>query len=121
MVLYYEFAQNITTHIFYGKWDNFNIDKNNFIDKNGEIELSLQRKKSDNFLFNLYQKNNNSNISLQFVIKDEEYVDNYIVGNFSFNFKKVPLISNLNKDKFSTILPNISIGYPYGHYMDRSK
>ena len=35
LALYYEFVQNITTHSYYGKWDNFNIDKNNFIDKNG--------------------------------------------------------------------------------------
>ena len=121
LALYYEFVQNITTHSYYGKWDNFNIDKNNFIDKNGEIELSLQRKKSDNFLFNLNQRNNNSNISVSFVIKDGEYIDNYIVGNFSFNFKNVPLISNLNKDKFSIILPNITMSYAYGHYMDISK
>ena len=121
LALYYEFVQNITTHSYYGKWDNFNIDKNNFIDKNGEIELSLQRKKSDNFLFNLNQKNNNSNISVSFVIKDGEYIDNYIVANFSFNFKNVPLISNLNKDRFSIILPNISMSYSYGHYMDISK
>ena len=56
MALYYEFVQNITTHIYYGKWVNFNFDKNNFIDKNWEIEISFQRKKSDNFLFNLNQK-----------------------------------------------------------------
>jgi hypothetical protein len=121
LALYYEFVQNITTHSYYGKWDNFNIDKNNFIDKNGEIELSLQKKKNDNFLFNLNQKNNNSNITVSFVIKDGEYIDNFIVANFSFNFKNVPLISNLNKDKFSIILPNISISYANGHYMDIGK
>ena len=121
LALYYEFVQNITTHSYYGKWDNFNIEKNNFIDKNGEIELSLQRKKNDNFLFNLNQKNNNSNITVSFVIKDGEYIDNFIVANFSFNFKNVPLISNLNKDKFSIILPNISMSYASGHYMDISK
>ena len=119
--LYYEFVQNITSHSYYGKWEDFNMDKNNFIDKNGEIELSIQKKKSDNYFFNLNQKNNNSNISVSFVIKDGEYIDNYIVANFSFNFKNIPLISNLNKDNFSIILKNISMGYAYGHYMDISK
>ena len=119
--LYYEFVQNITTHSYYGEWQNFNMDKNNFIDKYGEIELSIQKKKTENYLFNLNQKNNNSNISASFVIKDGEYIDNYIVANFSFNFKDVPLISNLNKEHFSIILQNISISYAYGHYMDIGK
>ena len=119
--LYYEFVQNITSHSYYGRWDNFDIDKNNFIDKNGEIELSIQKKKTENYLFNLNQKNNNSNVSVSFVIKDGEYIDNYIVANFSFNFKNVPLISNLNKNNFSIFLQNIPMSYSYGHYMDIGK
>ena len=121
LALYYEFVQNITGHSYYGRWENFNIDKNNFIDKTGDIELYLQKRKSDNYFFNLNQKNNNSNISVSFVIKDGEYIDNYIVGNFSFNFKNIPLISNLNKDSFNIILPNTSLGYSYGQYMDITK
>ena len=121
LALYYEFIQNISTHSYYGKWNNFFIDQNNFIDKNGEIELSIQKKKNENYLFNLNQKNNNSNLSVSFIIKDGEYIDNYIVANFTFNFKNVPLISNLNKDKFSIILPNVSMAYAYGHYMDIAK
>ena len=121
LALYYEFVQNITGHSYYGRWENFNIDKNNFIDKTGDIELYLQKKKSDNYFFNLNQKNNNSNISVSFLIKDGEYIDNYIVANFSFNFKNIPLISNLNKDNFNIILPNVSMGYSYGQYMDTTK
>jgi hypothetical protein len=121
LALYYEFVQNITYHSYYGRWDNFNIDKNNFIDKTGDIELNMGKKKGENYLFNLNQKYNNSNISVSFVIKDGEFIDNYIVANFSFNFKDIPLISNLNKDNFSIILPNISMGYAYGHYMDIGK
>jgi hypothetical protein len=121
LALYYEFVQNITGHSYYGRWENFNIDKNNFIDKTGDIELYLQKKKSDNYFFNLNQKNNNSNISVSFLIKDGEYIDNYIEANFSFNFKNIPLISNLNKDNFNIILPNVSMGYSYGQYMDRTK
>ncbi len=119
--LYYEFVQNITTHSYYGNWENFEIDNNNFIDKNGEIELSLHTMKTDNYILNLNQKNNNSNISVSFVIKDGSFIDDYIIANFSFNFKEVPLISNLNKEQFNIILPNISLAYAYGHYMDLGK
>ena len=95
-------------------------DKNNFIDKSGEIELNFQRKRSDNYLLNLNQKNN-SNISVSFIIKDGEYIDNYIVGNFSFNFKNIPLISYLSKNSFSIYLEKINLTYAYGHYMDIGK
>ena len=121
LALYYEFVNNITYLSYYGRWDNFNIDQNNFLDKTGDIEINLQKKKTDNFLFNLNQKNNNSNISASFVIKDGEYIDNYILGNFTFNFKNIPLISNLNKDNFSIILQNVSMSYAHGQYMDIGK
>ena len=44
LALYYEFVENITSHSYYGKWENLKIDKdkNNFIDKSGEIELNFQ-------------------------------------------------------------------------------
>ena len=122
LALYYEFVENITSHSYYGKWENLKMDKdkNNFIDKSGEIELNFQRKRSDNFLLNLNQKNN-SNISVSFIIKDGEYIDNYIVGNFSFNFKNIPLISYLSKNSFSIYLEKINLTYAYGHYMDIGK
>ena len=119
--LYYEFVNNITTHSYYGKWENFDIDNNDFIDKQGDVELSMQQRRTENYLFNLNQKNNNSNVSLSFVIKDGSFIDNYIIANFSFNFKDVPLISNLNKNQFSVILKNITLTYAYGHYMDLGK
>ena len=122
LALYYEFVENITSHSYYGKWENLKMDKdkNNFIDKSGEIELNFQRKRSDNYLLNLNQKNN-SNISVSFIIKDGEYIDNYIVGNFSFNFKNIPIISYLNKNSFSIYLEKINLTYAYGHYMDIGK
>ena len=122
LALYYEFVENITSHSYYGKWENLKMDKdkNNFIDKSGEIELNFQRKRSDNYLLNLNQKNN-SNISVSFIIKDGEYIDNYIVGNFSFNFKNIPLISYLSKNSFSIYLEKINLTYAYGHYMDIGK
>ena len=122
LALYYEFVENITSHSYYGKWENLKMDKdkNNFIDKSGEIELNFQRKRADNYLLNLNQKNN-SNISVSFIIKDGEYIDNYLVGNFTFNFKNIPLISYLNKNSFSIFLENINLTYAYGHYMDIGK
>ena len=122
LALYYEFVENITSHSYYGKWENLKMDKdkNNFIDKAGEIELNFQKKMSQNYLLSLNQKNN-SNISVSFIIKDGEYIDNYIVGNFSFNFKNIPLISYLGKSSFSIFLENINLTYAYGHYMDIGK
>ena len=122
LALYYEFVENITSHSYYGKWENLKMDKdkNNFIDKFGEIELNFQIKRTENFLLNLNQKNN-SNISVSFIIKDGEYIDNYLIGNFSFNFKNIPLISNLNKNIFSIVLDNVNLSYAYGHYMDIGK
>ena len=122
LALYYEFVENITSHSYYGKWENLKMDKdkNNFIDKSGEIELNFQKKTSKNYLLSLNQKNR-SNISVSFIIKDGEYIDNYIVGNFSFNFKNIPLISYLSKSSFSIYLENINLTYAYGHYMDIGK
>ena len=122
LALYYEFVENITSHSYYGRWENLKMDKDkfNFIDKSGEIELNFQKKRSENYLLGLNQKNN-SNISVSFIIKDGEYIDNYIVGNFTFNFKNIPLMSYLNKNSFSIILENINLTYAYGHYMDIGK
>ena len=122
LALYYEFVENITSHSYYGRWENLKMDKDkfNFIDNSGEIELNFQKKRSENYLLGLNQKNN-SNISVSFIIKDGEYIDNYIVGNFTFNFKNIPLMSYLNKDSFSIILENINLTYAYGHYMDIGK
>ena len=122
LALYYEFVENITSHSYYGNWENLKIDKdkNNFIDKSGEIELNFQRKRSQNYLLNLNQKNN-SNITVSFIIKDGEYIDNYLVGNFTFNFKNIPLISYLKENSFSIILEKINLTYAFGHYMDIGK
>ena len=122
LALYYEFVENITSHSYYGNWENLKIDKdkNNFIDKSGEIELNFQRKRSQNYLLNLNQKNN-SNITVSFIIKDGEYIDNYLVGNFTFNFKNIPLISYLKENSFSIIFEKINLTYAFGHYMDIGK
>ena len=122
LALYYEFVENITSHSYYGNWENLKIDKdkNYFIDKSGEIELNFQRKRSQNYLLNLNQKNN-SNITVSFIIKDGEYIDNYLVGNFTFNFKNIPLISYLKENSFSILLEKINLTYAFGHYMDIGK
>ena len=122
LALYYEFVENITSHSYYGNWENLKMDKdkNNFVDKSGEIELNFQKKISTNYLLNLNQKNN-SNISVSFIIKDGEYIDNYLVGNFTFNFKNIPLISYLKENSFSILLEKINLTYAFGHYMDIGK
>ena len=123
LALYYEFVENITSHSYYGNWENLKLDDNNkniFVDNYGDIELIFQKKRTQNYFLNLNQKNN-SNITVQFMIKDGGYIDNFIQGNFSFNFKNIPLISNLDKDHFSIMLENITMTYAYGHYMDLGK
>ena len=49
------------------------------------------------------------------------YEDNYLDGNFTFNFQNVSLPEELDKDSFSIIIPNTSLTYSFGEYFDNSK
>ena len=119
ILLYYEFIDNIS-HTYYGTWKNLSVDKNTFIYNTGNSDIDFYEEGKDNFLFNLKQKNC-SNLSAYFSLKDGIYEDNYIDANFTFNFENITLSENLAKDSFSIILPNTSLSYAFGEYIDVSK
>ncbi len=119
ILIYYEFIDSIS-HTYYGDWENLYIKKNKFKDTQGNSDIDFYEEGKDNFLFNLKQKNC-SNLSAYFSLKDGFYEDNYIEGNFTFNFQNVSLPDNLDKDSFSIIIPNTSLSYAFGEYIDLSK
>ena len=119
ILLYYEFIDNIS-HTYYGQWENLYLKKNKFIYKSGNSDIDFYEEGKENFLFNLKQKNC-SNLSAYFSLKDGIYEDNYIEGNFTFNFQNFSLSENLDKDSFSIIVPNTTFSYAFGEYIDLSK
>ena len=119
ILLYYEFIDNIS-HTYYGIWKNLSVNKNTFIYSSGNADIDFYEEGKDNFLFNLKQKNC-SNLSAYFSLKDGIYEDNYIDGNFTFNFENISLAENLDKNSFSIIIPNTSLSYAFGEYIDISK
>ena len=119
ILLYYEFIDSIS-HTYYGDWDNLYLKKNKFRYKSGNSDIDFYEEGKENFLFNLKQRNC-SNLSAYFSLKDGVYEDNYIEGNFTFNFQNFSLPENLDKDSFSIIIPNTSFSYAFGEYIDLSK
>ena len=119
ILIYYEFIDNIS-HTYYGSWKNLSVEKNTFIYNKGNGDIDFYEEGKENFLFNLKQ-NNCSNLSAYFSLKDGIYEDNYLDGNFTFNFQNVSLPEELDKDSFSIIIPNTSLTYSFGEYFDNSK
>ena len=119
ILIYYEFIDNIS-HTYYGNWKNLTVSKNTFIYNSGNCDIDFYEESKENFLFNLKQKNY-SNLSAYFSLKDGIYEDNYLDGNFTFNFENTSLPENLDKDCFSIIIPNTSLSYSFGEYFDVSK
>ena len=116
---YYEFIDSIS-HTYYGDWEYLYLKKNKFKYKNGNSDIDFYEDGKENFLFNLKQKNC-SNLSAYFSLKDGIYEDNYIEGNFTFNFQNFSLPDNMDKESFSIIIPNTSLSYAFGEYIDLSK
>ena len=87
ILLYYEFIDSIS-HTYYGDWEYLYLKKNKFKYTNGNSDIDFYEDSKDNFLFNLKQKNC-SNLSAYFSLKDGIYEDNYIEGNFTFNFNEL--------------------------------
>ena len=119
LLIYYEFIDSIS-HTYYGEWENLYLKKNKFKYTQGNSDIDFYEEGKENFLFNLKQKNC-SNLSAYFSLKDGIYEDNYIEGNFTFNFQNFSLPDNLDKDSFSIIIPNTSLSYAFGEYIDLSK
>ena len=119
ILIYYEFIDSIS-HTYYGDWENLYLKKNKFKYTKGNSDIDFYEEGKENFLFNLKQKNC-SNLSAYFSLKDGIYEDNYIEGNFTFNFQNFSLPDNLDKESFSIIIPNTSLSYAFGEYLDLSK
>ena len=119
ILIYYEFIDSIS-HTYYGEWENLYIKKNKFKDKRGNCDLDFYEEGKENYVFNLKQKNC-SNLSAYFSLKDGIYEDNYIEGNFTFNFQNFTLPDYLDKESFSIIIPNTSLSIAFGEYIDLSK
>ena len=119
ILIYYEFIDNIS-HTYYGSWKNLSVEKNTFTYNTGNGDIDFYEEGKENFLFNLKQ-NNCSNLSAYFSLKDGMYEDNYLDGNFTFNFQNISLPELLDEDSFSIIVPNTSLTYSFGEYFDASK
>ena len=119
LLIYYEFIDNIS-HTYYGSWKNLSVEKNTFLYKTGNCDIDFYEEGKENFLFNLKQKNC-SNMSAYFSLKDGIYEDNYLDGNFTFNFEDFSLPDNMDKESFSIIIPNTSLSYSFGEYFDVTK
>ena len=119
-MLYYEFIKTITSGFYYGDWDNLSIKKNKFNDKKGEGYLSLYRKADKNYLLNAGNTPNSSRISVYFTIKDGEYIDNYLEGNFTITLENISIVE-LNNESISFILNDVPVSYCWEEYIEEEK
>ena len=119
-ILYYEFIRTITNGFYYGNWDNLSIKKNKFHEKKGEGYLSLYRKGDKNYLLNAGNAPNSSRVSVYFTIKDGEYIDDYLEGNFTFNLENISLV-DLNNESISFILNDVPVSYCWEEYIEEEK
>ena len=119
-MLYYEFIKTITSGFYYGDWNNLSIKKNKFNDKKGEGYLSLYRKADKNYLLNAGNTPNSSRISVYFTIKDGEYIDNYLEGNFTFTLENISTVE-LNNESISFILNDVPVSYCWEEYIEEEK
>ena len=117
---YYEFIKTITTGFYYGDWNNLNIKNNRLHEKKGEGYISFYKKNDKNYLLNLGKNENSSRISVYFTIKDGEYIDDYLEGNFTFTLKDISVI-DLKNESISFILNDVPISYCWEEYIEAEK
>ena len=119
-IIYYEFIKTITTGFYYGDWNNLNIKNNRFHEKKGEGYISFYKKSDKNYLLNLGNISNSSRISVYFTIKDGEYIDDYLEGNFTFTLEDISTI-DLKNESISFILKDVPISYCWEEYIEADK
>ena len=119
-LIYYEFVKTITSGFYYGDWNNLSLKKSRFHDNKGEGYINIFRKSERNYLLNLGQPSNGSRLSVYFTLKDGEYIDDYLEGNFTFNFDDISLI-DLKNDSISFILNDVPISYCWEEYIEADK
>lgn len=119
-ILYYQFVKTISTGFYYGDWENLNIKKNRFHDKKGEGYLNFYKRNDKNYLLNLGEPLNSSKISVYFTIKDGDYIDDYLEGNFTFTLEDISLI-DLKNESISFVLNDVPISYCWEEYIEAEK
>ena len=119
-ILYYQFIKSISTGYYYGNWDNLNVKKNRFHDKKGEGYLFFRKVNDKNYLLNLGESLNSSKIIVYFTIKDGDYMDDYLEGNFTFTLEDISLI-DLKNESISFVLNNVPISYCWEEYIEAEK
>ena len=119
-ILYYQFVKTISTGFYYGDWDNLSVKKNRFHDKKGEGYLNFYKRNDKNYLLNLGEPLNSSKISVYFTIKDGDYIDDYLEGNFTFTLEDISLI-DLKNESISFVLNNVPISYCWEEYIEAEK
>ena len=119
-ILYYQFVKTISTGFYYGDWDNLSVKKNRFHDKKGEGYLNFYKRNEKNYLLNLGESSNSSKISVYFTIKDGDYIDDYLEGNFTFTLEDISLI-DLKNESISFVLNNVPISYCWEEYIEAEK
>ena len=119
-LIYYEFVKTITSGFYYGDWNNLSLKKSRFHDNKGEGYINIFRKSERNYLLNLGQPSNGSRLSVYFTLKDGEYIDDYLEGNFTFNLDDISII-DLKNDSISFILNDVPISYCWEEYIEADK
>ena len=117
---YYEFIKTITTGFYYGDWNNLSVKNNRLHEKKGEGYISFYKKSDKNYLLNLGGNANSSRISVYFTIKDGEYIDDYLEGNFTFTLEDISII-DLKNESISFILKDVPISYCWEEYIEADK
>ena len=119
-IRFYEFIKTITTGYYYGDWNNLSLKKNKFHEKKGEGYLNFFRKNDKNYLLNLGERLNSSKITVYFTLKDGEYIDDYLEGNFTFTLEDISLI-DLKNESISFILQDAPVSYCWEEYIEADK
>ena len=116
----YEFIKTISTGFYYGDWNNLSLKKNRFHEKKGEGYLNFFRKNDINYLLNLGEPLNSSKITVYFTLKDGEYIDDYLEGNFTFTLEDISLI-DLKNETISFVLQDVPVSYCWEEYIEADK
>ena len=119
-IMLYEFIKNITTGFYYGDWNSLSVKKNRFHDTKGEGYLNFFRKSDSNYIINLGESKNSSKITVYFTLKDGEYIDDYLEGNFTFTLEDISLI-DLKNESISFVLQDVPVSYCWEEYIEADK
>ena len=117
----FEFIKNISTLIYYGEWTSLSIPNNTLIEKTGIAGFFFQQHKRSNLLPTITNTTLPS-FDFDFILKDGEYRDNLLGGNFSLplpsNFSYLLHHSLQTNTSITLTYPNITMTYFFLKYFD---